>query len=203
MSPATFTVVDETVRRVLESKQAFWMSMGGAISIWKVSAATRAIMDVFDRIYGSDRQRSFVERMRVSLVLGAVVGAMLLAAAGCLLLGDDVLHGIGVDTRFVVWLRWPLALACLFAVVALLVARAPVVTRPLRWITFGSVLVVGAWVAASLALGWYLTRIADYGSIFGNLATVVVLLTFLYASSTSVLIGAELDALIERRATED
>src|SRR3954469_15137019 len=80
MSPAAFAVVDETVRRVLESKQAFWMTIGGAIAIWKVSAATRAIMDVFDRIYGSHRRRPFLKRLRVSLLLGVPVGALLLAA---------------------------------------------------------------------------------------------------------------------------
>jgi membrane protein len=203
MSPATFAVVDETVRRVLDSKQVFWMTIGGVIAIWKVSAATRAIMDVFDRIYGSDRRRSFIERLRVSLLLGVAVGGLLLVAVGCIVLGDDVLRGAGIDIGFVVWLRWPLALACLFAVVALLVAKAPVEDRPMRWITFGSAVVVVSWVSTSLVLGWYLTSVANYGSVFGNLATVVVLLTYLYASSTSVLMGAELDALIERRANQN
>src|SRR3954454_14423220 len=50
MSPATYAVVDETVRRVLGSKQLFWVTFGGGIAIWTVSAAMRAIMDVFDRI---------------------------------------------------------------------------------------------------------------------------------------------------------
>src|ERR1700742_2797456 len=165
MSPATFTVVNETVRRVLESKQVFWMTVGGVIALWKVSAATRAIMDVFDRIYGSDRRRSFGERLVVSLLLGLAVGALLLAAVGCVVLGDDALREIGIDNGFVVWLRWPLALACLFAVVALLVAKAPVEERPMRWITFGSALVVGSWVGSPLVFGWYLTSVADYGSI--------------------------------------
>jgi membrane protein len=203
MSHATFVVVDQTVRRVLESKQVFWMTVGGVIAIWKVSAATRAIMDVFDRIYGSDRQRTFVERLRVSLLLGLAVGALLLAAAGSIVLGPDGLRSAGIDNGFVIWLRWPFALACLFAVVALLVAKAPVEARPIHWITFGSALVVVSWVGTSLALGWYLTSVAHYGSVFGNLATVVVVLTYLYASSTSVLIGAELDALIECRANQD
>jgi membrane protein len=202
MSHATFVVVDETVRRVLESKQVFWMTLGGVIAIWKVSAAMRAIMDVFDRIYGSDRRRSFLERLRVSLLLGVAVAALLLAAVACVVLGDDLLRGLGIDSGLVMWLRWPLALACLFAVVALLVAKAPVEDRPTHWITFGSALVVVSWVGTSLVFGWYLTSVADYGSVFGNLATVVVLLTYLYASSTSVLIGAELDALIEQRANQ-
>src|SRR3954451_1375971 len=203
MSPATYAVVDETVRRVLGSKQLFWMTIGGVIAIWKVSAATRGIMDVFDRIYGSDRRRSFVERLRVSLLLGVAVGALLLSGVGCVVLGDDVLRAAGIDEGFVLWLRWPLALACLFAVVALLLAKAPVADRPVHWITFGSALVVVSWVGTSLVLTWYLTSVANYGSIFGSLATVVVVLTYLYASSTSVLIGAELDALVERRANQN
>ena len=53
-----------------------------------------------------------------------------------------------------------------------------------------------AWVGTSLVLGWYLTSVADYGSVFGALATVVVVLTYLYAASAAVLTGAEIDALV-------
>ena len=51
-----------------------------------------------------------------------------------------------------------------------------------------------AWVGTSLVFGLYVTEIADYGSIFGSLATVFVLLTYLYLSAASFLIGAEVDA---------
>jgi membrane protein len=200
MSPDAFRVVDETVRQVLTRQQVFWTTLGAAIAVWKVSAAMRAIMDVFDRIYGSRRQRTFVERMRDSLVLGAVVALLLLAAAGSIVLGDDLLRSLGVSSPLLIWLRWPLAVVLLFAVVALLVAYAPVDHQPLRWVTFGSVVVVLAWVATSLLLGWYVTSVADYGSVFGALATIVVALTYLYFASAAVLTGAELDAMVRRRA---
>ena len=45
-------------------------------------------------------------------------------------------------------------------------------------------------------LGVYLTSIGDYGSIFGALATVVILLAYLYVASGAVLTGAQLDALV-------
>jgi membrane protein len=196
MSPAAFEVVDDTVRRVLVERQLFWTTAGAAIAAWKVSAATRAIMEVFDRIYGGHRTRSFVERMGVSLLLGLGVGALLLAAAAATLLGDDALRSVGVDSPAVPWVRWPVSLGFLFAVVALLIARAPVDGQPLQWVTFGSTVVVIAWVGTSLVLGWYLTSVADYGSVFGALATVVVVLTYLYAASAAVLTGAEIDALV-------
>jgi membrane protein len=199
MSPAAFAVLDETVRRVLGGQQAFWMTGGAVLAVWKVSAGTRAVMDVFDRIYGSRRSRSFPERLWVSVALGSAVAALLLCAAATVVLGDDALRAIGVVSPVVIWLRWPAALAFMFAVVALLVALAPADRRPLRWITFGSTVVVVSWVVTSLVLGWYLTSVADYGSVFAALATVVVLLTYLYAASAAVLTGAEIDAVVTER----
>jgi len=196
MPSAAFQVVDDTVRRVLAERQLFWTTAGAGIAVWKISAATRAIMDVFDRIYGSHRERSLTERMRVSLLLGTAVGAMLLAAASVATLGDEALRAIGLESPWMLWLRWPLTLALLFAVVALLVARAPVDRQPIQWVTFGSIVVVSSWFGTTLVLAWYLTSIADYGSVFGALATVVVLLTYLYLASAAFLAGAELDAFL-------
>lgn len=70
---------------------------------------------------------------------------------------------------------------------------------PHRWISFGSALCVVAWVGTSLVFGLYVTQIADYNSIFGSLATVFVLLTYLYLSAASFLIGAEVDALVREQ----
>ena len=95
MSPAAFQVVDDTVHTVLGGQQAFWILAGAALAIWKVSATMRAIMDVFDRIYESRRERGFAERMRDSLALGAAVAALLLLAAGCAVLGDEALRAMG------------------------------------------------------------------------------------------------------------
>ena len=199
MSSAAFQVVDDTVRKALGRQQVFWMTAGAALSVWRISSTTRTIMAAFDRIYESRRERSFAERMRVSLTLGVAVTGLLLASAGCVVLGDEALRAAGIQTGWVLWLRWPVGLALLFAVVALLVAYAPADSQSPRWVTFGSIVVVVAWALTSLVLGIYLSSIADYGSIFGALATVVVVLAYLYAASAAVLTGAQLDALVRER----
>lgn len=199
MSAPAFQIVDDTIRNVLGGHQAFWILAGAALAIWKVSATMRAIMDVFDRIYESRRERTFAERMRDSLVLGAAVAALLLSAAGCAVLGDEALSAVGIAGGPLLWLRWPVVLALLFAVVTLLVAYAPADHQPPQWVTFGSTVVVAAWVLASVVFGVYLTSIADYGSIFGALATIVVALTYLYLAASAVLVGAQLDALVRER----
>jgi membrane protein len=202
MSPAAFQVVDDTVRKALGEQQTFWLTAGALLSIWRISATTRTIMSAFDRIHECRRDRPFTERMRVSLTLGVAVTSLLLAAAGCVVLGDEALRAIGIETGWVLWLRWPIALAMLFAVVALLVAYAPADRQPPRWVTFGAILVVAAWTLASLFLGIYITQIADYDSIFGALATVVIVLAYLYVASGAVLTGAQLDALVRERVDD-
>jgi membrane protein len=199
MSPAAFEVVDQTVRQVLGDRQLFWITAGALITIWKISAATRAIMDVFDRIYEVRRTRSFWERMRVSLLLGTAVGALLLAAAGCGVLGDELLRAVGLDSPVVLALRWLVALGLMLSVVTLLIAFAPADPQPVHWIGFGSVVVVLAWVGTSVVLGWYLTTVADFGSVYGALATVVIVLTYIYFAAAAFLTGAELDALVRER----
>jgi membrane protein len=184
VSLPVFQVVNDTVQRVLGERQVFWMTLGGALAIWEISSGTRAVMDVFDRIYGSRRQRSFGERLRVSLLLGFVVAVLLLTAVACVTLGDDALRALGV----------------LLAAIALLVAYAPTDRPPRRWVTTGSALVVVAWLGTSAALGWYVTSVADYGSIFGALATVWIVLTYIYLAAIAFLTGAEVDTVLREQA---
>ena len=72
--------------------------------------------------------------------------------------------------------------------------NAPGVRRPLPWVTFGTGLVIAGWVAMSIGFGIYLTEIADYDSIFGHLATVIVLMAYLYAAAVIFVAGGQIDA---------
>jgi membrane protein len=188
VSAPVFQVIDEAARRALSAEQTFWMTAGLLLAVWTISSATRAIMDAFDRIYGIRTERPFLERMIVSLALGLGVAVLLLAAAACVTLAP-----------LPAWVRWPVAGALLVAVIALLVAYAPAEPRPLRWVSAGTALAVVAWLGTSVALGWYATSVANYGSVYGALATVVILLTYLYLAAAAFLTGVELDDLLEAR----
>jgi membrane protein len=57
------------------------------------------------------------------------------------------------------------------------------------------------WVIVSAGFYFYLTALAAYGSVFGSLASVIVVMAYLYISSTAFLFGAQLDAIIRAQAT--
>jgi membrane protein len=193
VSPPVFEVIDSTVQKVLQSKQLFWGTFGALLTIWEVSGAMRAVMTVLDRIYRVPSQRPWKQRYAVSIGLSALTIVLLLAAGLVFIAGnlvDGLLTGI---------LRWPVAAALLLVALAAVVRWAPSEPRPWRWVSFGTGLVVVAWLGMSAGFGLYLRTLADYGSIFGNLATLIVTLEYLYATAIVFLAGLALDAITEER----
>jgi membrane protein len=202
VSKQVFAVADDVVQRTLSKEQVWWLTAGLVFYLWQVSGAARAIMGVLSEIYDDGDDRSFRRRYLTSIGLGAGVTVLVLLALvaanfGRALLGLD--HpGFLVETLVFV-ARWGAALALLSTAVWLLLRFAPAHPAPHRWVSFGSALCVIAWVGTSLVFALYVTQVADYNSIFGSLATVFVLLTYLYLSAASFLIGAEVDALVREQ----
>lgn len=196
---SVYNAINQTVTEVLDQKQLLWITFGAAFAVWQVSGAVRAVMGVLNRIYGCERERPFWRRLAVSLVLAVAVTFLLLVAIVVVkfgpLLVDDVFHGGAVAGVVAFVVQWLITAGVLLVVVGMLVRCAPTRNRPWSWVSFGAVLVVGGWIAMSLLFSWYLTSIADYGSTFGNLATVIVLMEYLYLSSIVFLSGIQLDAL--------
>ncbi len=95
--------------------------------------------------------------------------------------------------------RWALAAALLLLAVGMTIHYAPATPQPLRWVSFGSIVAVAAWLIGSLLFVVYITEVASYGSLFGSLATVFVLLTYLYSSAVALLVGVEIDTQVRRR----
>jgi membrane protein len=72
-----------------------------------------------------------------------------------------------------------------------------------RWVTWGSAIAATLWIAASLAFSWYVTSFATYGKTYGALGGVIALLMWLYVSNLMIVLGAEINAEMERQTRRD
>ena len=197
LSDTAFRLLDDTATRVLTEKQVWWLTAGFALALWEVSAATRVTMTALDRIYGFHRRRGFFETFPRSVGLGlamgvAVIGAVVVVRFVPLATGE--VDGVVAVLSFLG--RWLIAGALLGAAVALMVHHGSATRQTLPWVTVGTVLVMGAWIAMSTLFGIYVTYLANYGSVFGNLTTFFVLLLYVYASSIAFLAGVQADACL-------
>ena len=173
-------------------------------TLWQTSGAARAIMGALSSVYNGGEDRPFVRRYLTSFALGIGVAACLLSAFvvvrfGAPILGLEDVGWAGKAVLIVV--EWGAALALLTTAVWVLLRFAPAHPGPHRWVSFGSALCVIAWVGTSIVFGIYVTDIADYGSVFGSLATAFLLMTYLYVSACAFLIGAEVDAIVRHGET--
>src|SRR3954447_14421609 len=206
VSPQVFAVLDDVVRKTLGSKQGWWLTIGVVFTLWQASGVARAVMGALSSVYGDGDgdDRPFVRRYATSVALGLAVAVCVIAALVVVRFGDPILGldnpgGVTAVALFV--LRWSVALALLSTAIWVLLRFAPAHPGPHRWVSFGSALCAMAWVGTSVVFGLYVTDVADYGSIFGSLATLFILMTYLYVSACAFLIGAQIDAIVRHDET--
>jgi len=200
ISHAGFTVVSSTAKKVLTQRQIFWVTFGLALALWSVSGGIRAIMGGLNEIYELEDRRGWFARTWRSLWLALVVSVLILAAISLAWLGPLVYGDVGqpLGAVFVI-IRWLLASVLLGLATGLIVRLAPDGYQPAGWVSVGTAMIVGVWVIASVLFGMYIRFIASYGSIYGSLATIVVLFLYVYISAIVFFAGAQVDAIIRRR----
>ena len=200
-----------TQLQTLAGHQNTTLSIAAAISLvialWSARSAMSALMTATNIAYGEREKRNYFVQILISLALTvAAVTAFLLM----LTLGVAVPVALKVlGTRpWVQWivdgLQWILVWG--FAVLGLsVIYRFGPAREPARWhwITWGSAIAAALWLGGSAIFALYVGDFANYGKTYGALGGVVALLMWFYLSSIFVVLGAEINAEMERQTVKD
>jgi membrane protein len=204
VSADVFRVINETVERVLSQQQVFWATAGAVIALWEVSGAVRVTMRALNRIYEAEEKRGLREQFLLSFGLAAALTVLVLSTIAVVKFGpflfDDLLGKGAAAQALSIVVRWSVAVMLLVAAMALVLRTGPSRERPLAWVSYGAALVVGGWILISLLFGLYLSQVADYGSVFGNLATVFILIEYVYISALVFVTGLLVDSQTRNKA---
>ena len=96
-------------------------------------------------------------------------------------------------------MKWPVLAVIVAVVVALLYYITPNVRQPrFRWLSPGAMLAILTWFVGSGLFGLYVANFSNYDATYGSLAGVIVFLVWLWVTNIALLLGAELDAEVER-----
>lgn len=172
------------------------------IALWSANGGTKALIEALGIAYDVKETRGFVRLNLVSLGftlagIGLVIVLGVLVAALPFLV--DQLGPVGED--LILALRWPVILALLLAVLAAIYYWAPNRSdAEWAWITPGAVVASVGLIVASAGLGWYVGNFGRYDETYGSLAAVVVLMLWIWLSTLMVLLGAEINAELDRRS---
>lgn len=180
--------------------------VGLAGALWSASGYVAAFMRASNAIYdiGEGRPIWKTAPVRLGLTLVTVllltVSALAVVLTGPLAAKVGGLLGIG-GAALTAWdiAKWPLLVLVVSFIFALLYWAAPNVKHPrFRWVSPGGVLAVLLWLLASAAFALYVAEFGHYNKTYGSLGGVIVFLTWLWISNVVVLLGAELNAELER-----
>ena len=200
--------VNPVIDQLQQSKGGL-LSVGIVIALWTASAGVRLMMSAMNAAYDVVEGRPIWKRLPLSVFYTVGIAMMLLAAAALMVTGPQVMNWfaahLGIEDFIVtVWtiLRWPLIIILMMVAVAVIYYVMPDVKQEFRFITPGSVLAVVVWIIASLGFSFYLKTFADYNAMYGSIGAIIVLLLYFYISAAVLLLGAEMNAVIEHMSQE-
>jgi membrane protein len=180
--------------------------VGLVLALWSTTGAMNSYMTALNIAYDRKDRRPFVRKRLVALVMVACIGFAFVLIAVLLIFGPTIQswvgRQIGAETA-VGWLwwvaQWPLLVAGLLAAFATMYWLGPDVDHP-RWrfLTIGSGVAVGVWLAVSGLFAVYTSMFASYNKTWGSLSAVIVMMTWLWLTGLALLFGAEVNAEAER-----
>jgi membrane protein len=181
-------------------------AVGLAGALWAASGYVGAFIRAANSIWDVEEGRPFWKTVPLRLAVTVVTLLMLATVAIAVTLtgplarevGDLVGVGSAAVTAWDI-AKWPALLLVLTFLLAILYWASPNVEHPrMRWVTPGGVIAVVLWIAASAGFAFYVANFGSYDATYGSLGGVIVFLVWLWVSNIALLIGAEINAELER-----
>jgi membrane protein len=205
--------LDRSLRGALQSKgtAATALVISVAVALYGTTGALEAARRALNVVFEVDGGRSFLRRKGIDVASTVVLMTLVLVSLVLAFVGgrfaEDLLGFIGLgSTAARVWnlARWPAAVATAMLVFAYIYYVTPDVRqRSFRWVTPGAAVGVLLWLVASFGLSIYVSKVADIGAIYGTFAGAIVLVLWLWLTNVALLLGAELNAELEREKELD
>lgn len=184
------------------STTILWFSL--VFSIYFPARAANCLMRCVRRAYGLRRpDQPLLYRIRMLLftvyLIVVIVLALVLMTMGQKVLQVFIGHLNPSKPLLALWdtLRFVILAVLLFATLGLLYAMSQDHRQPAIYIVPGAVSSLAAWMLLSIGFSFYVENFANYSVIYGTLGAVIVLLVWLYLSATTLILGAELNGMIQ------
>lgn len=201
-------IVTDAVNQVASGRGtagvAFVLGLAGAL--WSASGYVGAFARASNAIYEVDEGRPFWKLRPMQLVVTAVMILLLAACAIAVVVTGPVARQVGDvigagSAAVTAWdiAKWPVIALVVITMFSILYYAAPNVKQPgMKWITPGGVAALVLWLIASAAFAFYVANFSSYNKTYGALGGVIAFLVWLWVSNIAVLMGAELNAELER-----
>jgi membrane protein len=200
--------LEEQLLSIAEGRAQGAFTVGAVVALllalWGVSGAFRSVMEAMNVMYEIEEARPLWKQALISILLSLGVAALLVAALVLVVFGPEiggaVADSVGLGSVFqIVWnvVQWPVLIFFVVFAFALVYYYAPDVEQRFKWISPGSIVAVLMWLIFSLLFSIYVELSGSFNATYGTFAGIIILMLYIYYSSFIMLVGAQLNQVIE------
>lgn len=172
--------------------------LGVLVALWSASSGMKHLIDALNATYDETEGRGFLKVRGLALLLTLGALGFVIVSVGVITVVPALVPGP------LALVRWPILGAAFVAGLAVLYRYAPSRDNAeWRWTTPGALVAAVLWLIGSGLFSVYVSNFGSYNETYGSLGGVVVVMLWLFLTATVVLLGAEMDAEMERQTSYD
>ena len=192
------------INRVLSRQSGGILSFGFFFALWSASTGMASIMKQLDVTYDVKDSRSYIIFRGTAILLTIISVIFIIGAFSLIVLGGVVQTWLfslvgrnEIILIFFIVFRWIIIVLLFLVALSCIYYYGPDVEQKFRFVTPGSVAAVLVLIGISLLFKYYITNFSHYDATYGSIGAVIVLMLWLYIAGLVILLGSEVNALIE------
>lgn len=198
-------IIEVTINQFIMHRSTALLSVGGLITLWSAGTAVNALIRGIHIAYSSRYVKSFVESRIIAIFYTILLALLIIVLMVGLVfgnrVGDYVLGILGMNKGIFmpIWNLTRLIMPFVAMVIIIYIMYRFVPRKylkiPVVWpgVAFTSV----GWYLFTLVFSIYVDNYGKYNQLYGSIGSVFILLIWLYGSCMLLVLGAEINALMQ------
>lgn len=201
-----YSLIESTLDEVLDSRKGGLLSIGFLATIWSASNGMNALIKSLNRSYDIEETRPFVIARGISVIFTLLLILLFIIALILPVFGKQIgsvlFSYLGYESGFLeVWgnIRWTIPPVMIFIVFMLLYWIAPNRKLYIKSVIPGAIFATLGWILVSYAFSLYVSSFANYSATYGSIGGIIVLMMWLYFSGIILMVGGQINAVMQER----
>ena len=203
---SAFNIVSSLIQSAIENSSFSFLILSFILAMYTMSRAVLSLIRGMNRSYNIRETRPYFEVLFISLVFVIMIVVLIFTSMIFLVFGEELgsflFNLIGLDQYFMyIWnlCRYIVGVITVIIILMNLYRFTPNKKLSFKQVLPGAIVSTLCWLIASFCYSFYSNNFARYDIIYGSLGGIIVLMTWVYLSSWTILIGCEINARLYKR----
>ena len=201
MPNSAFNVISILIDSAIDNRSISFLIMSFVLTLWTSSRGIKALIRGTNKSFRVTETRSFIKISFIGFLFTIILILLIFSSMIFLVYGEKIGYFIfkliGLNNIFIkVWniIRYSVGITTVIIILVSLYKYTPNKKVSIREVVPGSIVATFAWLLISFVYSLYANNFSNYEVIYGSIAGIIVLMTWLYLSSWALFIGSEVNA---------